>query len=59
MKTELIVSTVQQYGREEYRPECETSKHFAELLGQKHLTRRNIDTIKKMGFSFRTPSKSI
>lgn len=33
-----------------YRPNCEMSRTFAELLKQKMLTNENLETIKRLGF---------
>lgn len=49
----IFVTPALVYNREEYRPSCEKAQMFAELLGQKNLTRKNIDLIKKMGFVVR------
>lgn len=49
----LTVSLINYYGRETIRPECDTSRLFAELLGQKTLTRKNIELIKAIGFEIK------
>lgn len=49
----LTVEPVANYGRTEYRPSCEVSRMFCELLGQKGLSEKNIEVIKKMGFEFK------
>ena len=46
----IEVSLIRQYGREEYRPENETARRFVELLGQKVLTKIDIERIKEIGF---------
>jgi len=46
----LTVSIVEHYGRETIRPECELSRNFAALLGQRTLTRTNINKIKELGY---------
>jgi hypothetical protein len=38
------------YGNEAIYPACEKSSIFAELIGQKTLTRRDLDKIKKLGY---------
>lgn len=48
----LTVSVVEAYGRETIRPECELSRKFVALLGQKTLTRENVEKIKSLGFVF-------
>lgn len=49
----LEVTPVSSYGKREFRPECAASRLFVELLGQKHLTERNVETIKKLGYEVR------
>lgn len=51
MKT-LLVTEVPAYGKKEFKPDCDLSRKFAELLRQKHLTERNVEVIKSLGFSF-------
>lgn len=46
----VIVSSIKQYGREEFRPENETADRFAALLRQKVLTAGDISEIKALGF---------
>lgn len=50
----LIVSVFEPYGRVTIKPECELSRLFAELLGQKTLTATNIEVIKQLGFEVKT-----
>lgn len=38
------------HGRELFYPECETSRVFVSLLGQKSLTRQNLEMIKALGY---------
>lgn len=38
------------YGNETIYPVCELAKYFAELKGQKTLTRGDINIIKKLGY---------
>ena len=47
------------YGKTEYSPECEMSKIFTELLGQKRLTEKNIEVLKKLGLKFQTKPEEI
>lgn len=47
----LMVSHVQSYGRDEYRPENASARFFCELLGQVNLSPKNIEVIKKYGMS--------
>jgi hypothetical protein len=49
-KQSIIVRPVSAYGRTEYRAACEVSTVFLELLGQKVLTERNIENIKRLGY---------
>lgn len=39
------------YGNEAIYPACEAAKVFAELVGQKTLTRRDIEKIKRLGYT--------
>ncbi len=56
---ELTVRVVSHYGRETIIPECDVSRNFAKLLGQKVLTRENIETIKTLGFRVRTQGSTL
>jgi hypothetical protein len=47
----LKVKYYQVYGNETFYPACETSELFAKLLKQKSLTRKNIEVIKKLGYT--------
>ena len=55
----LLVRVVEYWGRVTVIPECERSRLFAELLGQKTLTSENIAGIKKIGFKFKTEEKEL
>lgn len=46
----LVVSVIEYFGKETIRPENELARNFAELLGQKTLTRRDIEKIKSLGY---------
>lgn len=48
----LRVSVQAPYGHEVIRPECARSRAFADLLGQKTLTRANVDKLKEFGYKF-------
>lgn len=50
----LTVSVLNHWGRVTIRPECELSRKFAELLGQKTLTEADIEIIKKLGYEVKT-----
>lgn len=39
------------YGNETIYPVCDKAKTFAMMVGQKSLTRRDIDLIKKLGYT--------
>lgn len=52
MKQTLKVSIARPYGIETIYPECETSRLFAALLGQKTLTHLNVLVIKNLGYEF-------
>lgn len=46
----ILVECVNQYGREVIKPVCSTAQIFADMLGQKTLTLRDIGHIKALGF---------
>lgn len=48
----LTVSVRSPYGVETIYPECPLSRLFCELLGQKTLTKENVENIKRLGFFF-------
>ena len=50
----LVVRIYHYWGRLTIRPECDRSKLFAELLGQKTLTEENIQVIKRLGYEIKT-----
>jgi len=47
---EIIVRVTNIYGNKTIYPDCPTSHKFANLLGQKTLTRNNLDHIEKLGY---------
>lgn len=47
----ITVRIKNNYGQDSIYPVCEKAKTFAKLLGQKTLTRRDIATIKELGFA--------
>jgi hypothetical protein len=49
-KQKLKVSVSKPYGIETIYPECECARLFAKLLGQKTLTRKNLEIIKCLGY---------
>lgn len=58
MKT-LVISQVNWYGRETFKPECEVSIMFCRLLKQKTLTREDLNLIKELGFEIKTKEISL
>ena len=50
---EIRVTPVRNYGRVEYAPYCTFAHLFCRLLGQKHLTGVNVETIKELGIVVR------
>lgn len=50
----LIVRHISRYGIETFIPLNELALLFCELLRQKTLTRKNIETIKRLGFEIKT-----
>lgn len=51
-KPTLKVRVKGPFGRELIYPDCDLSRLFCELLGQKTLTREDIDVIKRLGYEF-------
>ena len=51
---ELEVAMYKPYGQETFYPKCEVSRLFAKLLRQKTLTRRDLEGIKKLGYTIKT-----
>lgn len=49
MSVQVQVKNV--YGNETIYPVCDKAKTFASMVGQKTLTRDNIEHIKKLGYS--------
>lgn len=47
----IQVQIRQAYGRENIYPICEKAKLFAQLVGQKCLTRQDITVIKQLGYT--------
>lgn len=47
---EITIKIKNVYGNETIYPVCDKSKIFAEMLGQKTLTRRDLQSISKLGF---------
>lgn len=50
LPTKVCVEYWPCYGEALFKPACEISRLFCELLGQKTLTRANLRTIERMGF---------
>lgn len=50
---QMQVYIVNQYGRDVIKPACPLADKFCDLLGQKTLTRRDIELIKAMGYEIR------
>jgi len=55
----LEVLVVNHYGRETIRPMNDLARRFAELLGQKTLTRLNVEAIKHIGFTVMVKSGEV
>ena len=47
----VTVDIRKNYGAEAIYPVCKTAKTFAEMVGRKTLTRRDIASIKALGFA--------
>ncbi len=52
MNKTLKVSLRGPYGNQLIYPECEVSRRFADLLGQKTLTSADVERIKEFGYTF-------
>jgi hypothetical protein len=48
---EIKVTVTNNYGREAVYPACAITDKFCAMLGQKTLTRQNIEFIRDMGFT--------
>lgn len=48
---QITIQIKSNYGNEAIYPVCDTAKLFASLVNQKTLVRRDIDHIKKLGYS--------
>ena len=51
MELLIKITTRDIYGKKTYYPNDQTSHLFCELLGQRTLTTRDIDVIKRMGYT--------
>ena len=51
MELTLRIKVRDIYGKQTYYPDDQTSHLFCELLGQRTLTTRDIDVIKRMGYT--------
>jgi hypothetical protein len=59
MTTDCAVTVKTNYGNEQIYPANETAILFCQLLGQRTLTRRNIDYIKRLGFKVTARVKEV
>jgi hypothetical protein len=50
---QIQVHIANQYGRDVIKPACQIADKFCDLLGQKTLTRHDIELIKSMGYEIR------
>ena len=56
---ELTVEIKNVYGNETIYPVCEKGQLLASFKGQKTFTRKDIDTLKKLGYSFVVTQKGL
>lgn len=56
---EITVEIKNVYGNTTIYPVCEKAKIFASMVGQKTLTSRDIEHIKKLGFEVEVQQKTI
>ena len=54
----IDVYITNQYGRDVIKPACAMAQKFCDLIGQKTLTRRDIDHIKSMGYEVRVTTNT-
>lgn len=59
MVSELVVLIKNVYGQELIYPACEKSMIFAQIAGDKTLTEKNVNLLKKAGFTFKVKNKKI
>jgi hypothetical protein len=59
MQNEIIVKIKNNFGNEAIYPACDKARIFAEMVGQKTLTRSNIETIKKLGFTINVEQQKL
>ena len=50
----ILIEIKNVYGKEVIYPKCEKSTLIAKMLGQKTLTRSNLQYLKEIGFTFKT-----
>ena len=48
---QIFVTIADQYGRDVIRPACKDARIFADMLGQKTLTTRDVAHIKALGYA--------
>lgn len=58
-KRVIKVSIESIYGREVIRPLCDTGEMFCRMLGQKTLTRSDIEVLKEIGFVFQVETEIV
>lgn len=55
----MVVSIKSAYGNERIYPACEVAQTFADLIGQKTFTRRDISLIKTLGFEIKVEAPTL
>jgi hypothetical protein len=55
----LLVEIKSVYGNELIYPMCDRSRMFAELVGRKTLSPRQVEVIKQMGFEIEVKGRTI
>jgi hypothetical protein len=55
----ITVKIRQVYGNEAIYPVCEAAQNFAAMIGQKTLTQRDLNYIRKLGYSVEVEQQSL
>lgn len=56
---ELLVSIETNYGTRRVYPKCSTSRTLAEIAGTTTLTDRDVQLIKRLGYTFRVVTEEL
>lgn len=56
---ELLVSIETSYGTRRVYPKCSTSRTLAEIAGKTTLTDRDVNLLKRLGYTFRVVTEEL